>query len=462
MRSISLGVAGTRVACAGERNTREQVSRQMARISVPNGGAPSGVDHTLTLSSIELFAGGGGMALGMKRAGFSHLALAEWWKPAALVLRHNASESTWEQERVIERDVREILPQLTEMGRPTLIAGGPPCQPFSLAGASAGHADERNMFPAALDLVRRLLPPFVVFENVPGLLRASFAPYLEYVQDQMRRPDIEPASADELWSDHHARILGSTGGDVYHVFRDQIDAADIGIAQNRKRVFLIGIRADLVDRSDWPGITRTHSRAALFREQWVTGEYWERHGIKAPPETPKYALASVRRISDGNESAELLPWRTLRDLLADVPVPNEAASPPGWPNHIAIPGARVYPNHTGSPIDLPSKTIKAGVHGVAGGEAMLRELDGSVRYLTIREAALAQGFPRQYEFPTSRSRMMGVIGNAVAVDVAASIGEALIATLRSGAHALTRERENEKRVPEVVDVDQSAVEALLA
>jgi len=462
MRSISLGVAGTRISRAGVTSMRGQVPRQMARNMAPAGGAPSGDDRTLALSSIELFAGGGGMALGMKRAGFSHLALAEWWKPAALVLRHNASESTWDRARVIEQDVREVLPQLTDLGPVTLIAGGPPCQPFSLAGASAGHADERNMFPAALDLVRRLLPPFVVFENVPGLLRASFVPYLEYVQDQMRRPDIAPSSADELWSDHHSRILGSRGDDLYHVFRDQIDAADIGVAQNRKRVFLIGIRADLVDRSAWPGIGRTHSRAALFRDQWITGEYWERHGIKAPPEKPKHALASLRRIAAGSEGPELLPWRTLRDLLSQVPEPNQASSPKGWPNHIAIPGARVYPNHTGSPIDLPSKTIKAGVHGVAGGEAMIRQLDGSVRYLTIREAALAQGFPRQYEFPTSRSRMMGVIGNAVAVDVAASIGEALIETLQSRPLAMTQERETDRRAPDGVDVDGSAVEALLA
>jgi DNA (cytosine-5)-methyltransferase 1 len=56
---------------------------------------------------------------------------------------------------------------------------------------------------------------------------------------------------------------------------------------------------------------------------------------------------------------------------------------------------------------------------------MLRELDGTVRYLTIREAALVQGFPPTYEFPGIRSRVMGVIGNAVAVTVAETVGKAL-------------------------------------
>ncbi len=63
---------------------------------------------------------------------------------------------------------------------------------------------------------------------------------------------------------------------------------------------------------------------------------------------------------------------------------------------------------------------------------MLRELDGSVRYFSIREAALVQGFPQDYEFPGIRSRVMGVIGNAVAVDVAAKVGLALVALRSSG------------------------------
>lgn len=59
------------------------------------------------------------------------------------------------------------------------------------------------------------------------------------------------------------------------------------------------------------------------------------------------------------------------------------------------------------------------------GEAMLRELDGAVRYLTVREAAIVQGFPQAYEFPGPRSRVMGVIGNAVATRVAERVGLAL-------------------------------------
>jgi DNA (cytosine-5)-methyltransferase 1 len=132
----------------------------------------------------------------------------------------------------------------------------------------------------------------------------------------------------------------------------------------------------------------------------------------------------VRRVERIGVPETSRPWITLRDALAAVPEPADDETP-GWPNHRAIPGARSYAKHTGSPLDMPSKTIKAGVHGVSGGEAMLRELDGTIRYLTVRESALVQGFPTDYEFPGPRSRVMGVIGNAVAVDVAFAVGAAL-------------------------------------
>ncbi len=73
------------------------------------------------------------------------------------------------------------------------------------------------------------------------------------------------------------------------------------------------------------------------------------------------------------------PWRTVRDALADLPTPS-----PGEPriaNHRLQPGARPYPGHTGSMLDWPAKTLKAGVHGVPGGENMLVLEDGAVRLL---------------------------------------------------------------------------------
>ncbi|MGL5827471.1 MAG: DNA cytosine methyltransferase [Nocardioides sp.] len=391
------------------------------------------------LNSVEVFAGGGGMALGMRQAGFTHDALIEWWTPAAKVLRHNAELNSrlWTADHVLEQDVRTVSDRLAELPSVALVAGGPPCQPFSLAGAHAGDSDERNMFPAALAIVRQLMPEFVVFENVPGLTRPTFAPYLDYVRDQLRRPGIAPKD-DELWNEHHKRIRASAASDLYRVYLEEIDAADLGVAQSRKRIFLVAIRSDVAGSGIWRGPLKTHSRDRLLSDLWITGKYWERHSLKKPDDVPARLEAQVSRIEKTGLSDDRLPWRTLRDLLQKVPEPAEETAADGWPNHIAIPGARTYTKHNGSPMDMPSKTIKAGVHGVGGGEGMLRELDGSVRYLTIREAALVQSFPRYYEFPGVRSRVMGVIGNAVAVDVAVKIGKTLVA-LRQEDHAVHAE-----------------------
>ncbi|MDP3713728.1 MAG: DNA (cytosine-5-)-methyltransferase [Mycobacteriales bacterium] len=375
--------------------------------------------------SVELFAGGGGMALGMREAGFKHTALVEWWAPAAKVLRHNANlkPDLWKPDDVIEADVRLSLDLLGERGTVQLVAGGPPCQPFSLGGAHAGDTDERNQFPAALDVVRRLRPELVIFENVPGLLRPSFVDYVDYVKAQLRHPDITAKSDDELWNEHHARINKSKALPIYRVYQEEIDAADLGVPQSRKRVFIIGIRADVPGADTWQKLDMSHSRDALLHDQYVTGTYWARHNL-APQDAPIRLANAVKRLEAVGAPGDQA-WRTLRDVLTTIPKPGKGEEVPLWPNHLFIPGARTYAKHSGSPVDMPSKTIKAGVHGVAGGEAMLRELDGTVRYLTVREAATVQGFPQHYEFPGARSRVMGVIGNAVATHVAGTLGKAL-------------------------------------
>ena len=99
-------------------------------------------------------------------------------------------------------------------------------------------------------------------------------------------------------------------------------------------------------------------------------------------------------------------------------------------NHIFQPGARVYAGHTGSPLDLPAKTLKAGDHGVPGGENMLVMPTGEVRYFTVRESARLQTFPDTYVFHGSWTETMRQLGNAVPVALArimaGSIAERLI------------------------------------
>jgi DNA (cytosine-5)-methyltransferase 1 len=124
-----------------------------------------------------------------------------------------------------------------------------------------------------------------------------------------------------------------------------------------------------------------------------------------------------------------LPWRTVRDALHGLPDPESPAAR-RIADHRFQPGARAYPGHTGSPLDLPAKTLKAGDHGVPGGENMLVRDDGTVRYFTLREAARIQTFPDGYRFHGSWSETMRQLGNAVPVMlgrvVAASVAECLL------------------------------------
>jgi DNA (cytosine-5)-methyltransferase 1 len=128
-------------------------------------------------------------------------------------------------------------------------------------------------------------------------------------------------------------------------------------------------------------------------------------------------------------------WRTLRDAIHDLPEPTETGSI-AYANHILRPGARAYPGHTGSPIDEPSKTIKAGAHGVPGGENMIAFNDGSVRYLTVREAARIQTFPDDYHFPVSWGESMRQLGNAVPVELGLAVAKSVYVLLNNRSETL--------------------------
>ena len=119
-------------------------------------------------------------------------------------------------------------------------------------------------------------------------------------------------------------------------------------------------------------------------------------------------------------------WITVREAINDLPSPHKNNN---YNNHIFKAGARSYPGHTGSPIDEPSKTLKAGDHGVPGGENMIRLNSGEIRYFTIREAARLQTFPDDYHISGAWSECMRQIGNAVPVTLAEVIAKSVFRAL---------------------------------
>ena len=120
---------------------------------------------------------------------------------------------------------------------------------------------------------------------------------------------------------------------------------------------------------------------------------------------------------------DALPWRTVRDALIGLPDPEiNPDRSTRILNHRFQPGARSYYGHTGSPLDEPAKTLKAGVHGVPGGENMLLRPDGTIRYFTVRESARLQTFLDDFLFHGSWTETMRQLGNAVPVMLADVIG----------------------------------------
>lgn len=388
------------------------------------------------MRAVELYAGAGGLAMGVTLAGFESLATVEWDKWACDTVRENQRRgyplvAHWP---LHEGDVREVdwaaLPQDIE-----LLAGGPPCQPFSMGGKHQAHDDRRDMFPATVQIVRTLRPKTFIVENVKGLTRSSFSNYFEYIKLQLEFPEA-PRRGHESWFDHFMRLqtektsgrLHHGEGLTYNVTATLVNAADYGVPQKRERVFIVGTRSDL--EIDWHFPDATHSEDALLYSQWVTGEYWRRHKVsdKDRPTLPDRVAARVRRLAAKPAPREL-PWRTVRDAIADLPDPRSAAAR-RIHDHRFQDGAKVYPGHTGSPLDQPAKTIKAGDHGVPGGENMMVRPDGSVRYFTARETARIQTFPDGYVFHGSWTETMRQLGNAVPVAlgrlVASSVAQALL------------------------------------
>lgn len=225
----------------------EVLIRQLAK-SVP-GGIRTGV---------EICAGVGGLALGAAQASrtgdsgleIEHLALIDMWSPAIEVLR---VAGAWSRDRVFCADVTQF-DWSPLVDRVDLLSGGPPCQPWSQGGTGLGTRDDRDLLGFMPELLRTVRPKAFLFENVPGLLRGENASYAKKLIDDLR------------------------GGSEYGVAVGELCAADFGVPQVRRRVFIVGIRGardvDLHAYFDAVANRRTHTNPrepmAAGRIPWVT------------------------------------------------------------------------------------------------------------------------------------------------------------------------------------------------
>lgn len=376
------------------------------------------------MKSLEIFSGAGGLAKGLELAGFQHSAFVEFNKHACESLREN-----FDADKVYFGDIKNF--DLNAIGEVDIVAGGPPCQPFSLGGKHKADQDSRDMFPYAIRAIEQLTPKAFVFENVKGLLRESFADYFEYIILRLTYPGFA-AKPNTDWKEHLSdlRSIGQLAyaGTKYNVSFKLINAANYGIPQTRERVVIVGIRADL--GVSWSFPAETHSEDRLLWDMHVSGEYWKRYRV---PKSERSLIngsqqEKIARLKDkyGMFEPTQLPWRTVRDALQGIPDP---VTQHGIVDHIFHDGARTYSGHTGSDIDWPAKTIKAGGHGVPGGENMIRYPDGSVRYFTVCEAKRIQTFPDSFVIKGAWGEAMRQIGNAVPMLLGETIGRELAGRL---------------------------------
>jgi DNA (cytosine-5)-methyltransferase 1 len=379
------------------------------------------------IRSIELFSGAGGLALGLHQVGFSPKALFEWDKNSCDTIKANIKNgfkgiSDW---NITQTDVRLI--NYSDYGTNIqFVTGGPPCQPFSLGGKHKAHNDARDMFPEAVRAVRELRPQGFIFENVKGLLRKSFDSYFNYILLQLTHPDV--AIREGMNWIEHLKLLekyhtsNNSKGLKYNVVFRLLNAADYGIPQQRHRVVIVGFRSDL--NVHWSFPEPTHSKNALIFAKHDNNSYWETHSIPKKNRTEP-TVTEKRIIQTTDKSVLGERWQTVRDAVIDLPKPN-SGKVNKFANHEYRSGAKTYAGHSGSVLDEPSKTIKAGAHGVPGGENMFVLDDGSLRYYTVRESARIQTFPDNYIFHSSWTESMRQIGNAVPVKLANIIGESVI------------------------------------
>jgi len=170
------------------------------------------------ISVLELCAGAGGQALGFEMAGFEHVGLVEIDPYACKTLRYNRPK--W---NVIEQDLRTF--DASPYVGVDVLAAGLPCPPFSKAGKQLGDQDERNLFPAALDIIQVIRPRAVIIENVRGIMDAVFEDYRNFISGQL----------EGYWTDWNL-----------------LNASDYEVSQLRPRVNFVAIRRGLESGFSWP------------------------------------------------------------------------------------------------------------------------------------------------------------------------------------------------------------------
>lgn|GEM_PF-192795 len=323
--------------------------------------------------SLELFAGCGGLALGLEQAGFNSIGLVEIDKSTANTLR--ANRPRW---NVLCADIRDIASQNLEelfsikRGELDLLSGGPPCQSFSTIGKRLGFADSRGqLFTYYAEFLRQLAPKMLLFENVKGL----------------RGHDNGKT---------YATILQEFDNAGYITDYEILDAWDYGAPQRRQRLFTVGIRKDVYELCEFEFPT-PHEYKPLLRDIKLDDH-------PGPADCAQYS-------ENKKKVMELIPpggcWKDLPEDIAKEYM-KQCWYMPGGKTGIL----RRFK------LDEPSFTIMTAPSSKQADRCHPYE----VRPFSYRENARIQTFPDDWVFCGSLSSKYRQIGNAVPVSLAKDMG----------------------------------------
>ena len=354
---------------------------QVADMDAKEWEAQSKIKPLRKYSSIELFAGGGGLALGLEKAGFEHVLLNEMMPDACNTLR--ANRPSW---NIVEGDVSDI-DFSGFRGKVDLVSGGFPCQAFSYAGHRAGFDDARGtLFFEWARVIKETQPKIFLGENVRGLLTHDNGKTIEVIKSVIK--DLGYQLVDP-------KVL---------------KAVFYGVPQKRERLILVGVRNDLAEHFSytWPAkapriftVRDALKKGDLFncdvplsegqiypkRKAEVLamvppGGYWR----DLPLEVQKEYMKGSFYLGGGKTGmARRLSWNSPSLTLTCAPAQNQTE--------------RCHPQES--------------------------------RPLTVREYARIQTFPDEWKFSGKMASQYKQIGNAVPVNLAKVIGYSLIRALNN-------------------------------
>jgi DNA (cytosine-5)-methyltransferase 1 len=337
-------------------------------------GRRRGAASVPSVRALDIFAGAGGLSIGLEEAGFDIVAGAEWDADACetFAKAHPAAD-------VLEGDVNAM--SFTKWRDAVdVVVGGPPCQPWSTGGKRLGAEDARDGWPSFVRTLREVRPRAFVAENVAGFAAGA------------RRSQFDSLVED-------LKDLG------YVVTADVVNAADYGVPQKRRRLVIVGVRGT-------PFEFPSPRFGPTMENPWLTA------GDVLRPEP----------LGAGNPS--IVTYARCPDLRPGA-YDGHVFNGGGRPIDLARPAPTLLASMGGNKTPwIDTLNVVPGYHAhlLAGGAARTGRVPGA-RRITVEEAALLQTFPVGMHFAGTRSSCYRQIGNAVPPQLAREVGQRLLSLL---------------------------------